>query len=368
MLEARTIRSIISILKHEPGVAALATDFNYNNDVINCAGTVVSIDGSSRPATPNERFTQSAICKPVYEFPDNFAKFIKWSSCGDAELAEWKLTAYGVALFGHPSDKIINLYGKGRNGKGTELRTLFKIMKSYASTLARSLAIKEPGKDSRFDRETLVGKRLAVLFDLKPERGKFNMDELRTLCGNGDPQSVEPKGKKAYHAVIPIKVFIASNDKIPIDSFTPSERERIYLVPFNNHIENKDETLEDRFVPEYGKILALLIEYAAKYYRNGRKMPPCKAIEQMTNDYFDSFDLLGQFIQDKCEVGKGFYIKKSELYAKFADWCLDVYSIKRPKNQKWLENELEKRDILAGMEHICKGTERKSFRVFRGIK
>jgi putative DNA primase/helicase len=368
MLEARTIRAIISILKHEPNVTALATDFNRDNGVINCAGTVVSIDGGYRPATPDDRFTESAICKPVYDFPENFVNFIDWSSCGDRELAEWKLTAYGVALFGHPSDKIINLYGKGRNGKGTELRTLFKIMKSYASTLARNLVVKEPGKDSRFDRETLVGKRLAVLFDLKPERGKFNIDELKTLCGNGDVQRVEPKGKKAYDAVIPIKVFIASNDKIPIDSFGPSEKERFYLVPFNNHIENKDETLEDRFVPEYGKILALLIEYAAKYYRNGRKMPQCKAIEQATSDYFDSFDLVGQFIQDKCEVGKDFYVKKSELYAKFTGWCLDAHSIKRPKNQKWLESELEKRDILVGVEHVYEGPARKSLRVFRGIR
>ena len=363
LLNASTTRAVVGLLKHEPSIAALPVDFDNNMDVVNCAGTVVLTDGNTRPATPEDRFTQSAICKPEPGIPENFMSFINWSSSGDRELVEWKLTAYGIALFGHPTDRIINLYGTGRNGKGTELRTLFKIMGGYATVLPRALAIKEPHSSSRFDREGLVGKRMAALFDLKPEMGKLNLDDLKTLCGNGDPQSVEPKGKPRYNAVISCKVFLSSNDKIPVDSYGPSEKRRFYLVPFSNQIEEVNEALEERFGPEYGKILNLLIEYAAKYFNNGRKMPPCTAIDRATADYFDSQDLVGQFINDNCDTGEALFVGKTELYNAFATWCESEQGIKRPMKPKTFSANLEKR----GIYETVKLVSGKAKRVFKGI-
>jgi putative DNA primase/helicase len=363
MMGAGTKRAIISLMKHEPGVAALPADFNRDPDVVNCAGTVVSINGSARPARPEDKFTMSAACKPEPGIPENFMNFIRWSSSGNKELIEWKLISYGVGLFGHSTDKIVNGHGTGGNGKGTEQRTVYKISGSYATVLPRSLAIKEPGQSSRFDREALVGKRMAFLFDLKPEKGKLNLDDLKTLCGNGDPQSVEPKGKPRYTAVICCKIFIASNDKIPIDSFGESEKRRFYLFPYDNHIEEKDEGLEERFKPEYGKILNLFIEYAVKYFQNGRKMPPCAVIDRATADYFDSQDLVGQFIQDNCEIGTDFYMGKTELFNKFVAWCESEQAIKRPMKSKMFTEALEKR----GIHETVKFVSSKAKRVFSGI-
>ena len=361
LLSASTVRAVKALLKHEPEVAALPEDFNQSENVVNCSGIVISIDGTLKPAAPEDRFTLSAECKPEQGTPENFMQFINWSSSGDKELVDWKLTAYGISLFGHPTDRIINLYGTGRNGKGTELRTIFKIMGRYATVLPRALAIKEPYSSSRFDRETLVGKRMASLFDLKVEKGKLNLDDMKTLCGNGDPQSVEPKGKSRYDTVICCKVFLTSNDKIPIDSFGASEKERFYLVPFNNHIEHKDETLEERFKPEYGKILNLLIEYAVKYFQNARKMPSCAAIDRATADYFNSFDLIGQFIGDNCELGETYRIGKSELFDNFVAWCESEQGIKRPMKSKTFTLELEKRNIYE-LATTISGTRKRAFK------
>jgi len=362
MMDAGTKRAIISLLKHEPDVAALPGDFNTDINLVNCAGTVVSTDGSTRPATPEDRFTFSLACKPEAGIPENFVNFINWSSSGNKELIEWKLTAYAISLFGHPTDRIINFHGTGGNGKGTELRVIFKISGSYAVPLPRPIAIKEPGQSSRFDRETLVGKRMAVLFDLKPENGKLNLDDLKTLCGNGDPQSVEPKGKPRYTAVICSKIFIASNDKIPVDTFDESVTRRFYLVPFNNHIEVKDETLEDRFKPEYGKILNLLIEYAVKYFQNGRKMPSCDVIDRVTDEYFDSQNIIGQFIRDNFEEDKMICVGKTELYENFSKWCEEQHGILKPIQSKPFTLALEK----MGIKVIVKKIDGKTKRMFSG--
>ncbi|MDR0498017.1 MAG: hypothetical protein LBH42_10405, partial [Treponema sp.] len=174
---------------------------------------------------------------------------------------------------------------------------------------------------------------------------------------------VEPKGKSRYDAVINCKIFILSNDKIPINSFGESEKRRFYLVPFNNHIEEKNEALEDGFVPEYGKILDLLIKHAVRYFQNGRKMPYCKAIDQATADYFDSQDLVKQFLQDNCEAGDGLYVIKKELYAKFVDWCNSEQAIRRPMKPKDFIEALEKRDI----HEVYKRIDGKLERILSGI-
>jgi putative DNA primase/helicase len=353
LLGANTTKAVIGLLRHEGPAAAIPVDFDRDMDLVNCDGVAVSIDGTVRPAKPEDRFTMSAACRPEPGKPENFIAFIEWAACGDAELRDWILTAFGVALFGHPTDRIVNFYGGGRNGKGAALRTLFKVMGSYAAVLPRTLAIKEPYTSSRFDREGLVGKRLAVLPDLKLEsKGKLNLDELKTLCGNGDPQSVEPKGRKRFDAVICSKVFIASNEKIPVDSFGKSEKERFFLVPFNNHIETKDETIEDRFIPEYGKILNLLIKYAVEYFENGRKMPPCAKIDRATEEYFNSQDLVGQFLNDVCDIREGKLTPKRELYEKFTNWCEEEQAITKPMRPRTFFDALERRGFYEVFRRI----------------
>jgi putative DNA primase/helicase len=363
-LDYPCLRAVGDLLRYEPGVYHLPSDFDTNDNIINCGGVAVSVTGEQRPAGPEDRFTVSAAARPESGSPTEFLRFLKWASCDDAELEKWLLTACGIAIFGHPTDRIINLYGHGSNGKGTLLRTLFKVLGDYAVTLPRSLVIKEPGGGSRFDKELLPGKRAAILFDLKADKGKLNLDELKSIAGNGDLVYVEPKGKKGFSARLKCKIFIASNDKICIDAFGESEKRRFYLVPFNAHVEVKDETIEDRFVPEYGKILNLFIEYAVKYFQNGRKMPPCMAIDRATADYFDSQDLVGQFISDNCVIDKMAMVSKTEIYDKFALWCEDEHGIKQPMKSKSFSGALEKRGIYESRQRF----QGKITRVFMGIK
>lgn len=362
-LSAAVKANVEKLLKYDAHVFREPKEFDADDSVINCCGIVVSTDGTKREATPEDLFTMSAAVMPDPGEPAEFLKFMNWATCGDAELMAWIMTAFGVASFGHPTDRIINPHGGGGNGKGTLLRALGKIMDGYATTLPRSLVIKEPGTNSRFDKETLPGKRVAILFDLLADKGKLNLDELKSIAGNGDLVHIEPKGKKGYKAQLKCKIFIASNDKIPITSYGESEKRRFYLVPFNAHITDKDETLEDRFVPEYGKILNLFLEYAANYYANGHKMPPCKAIDAATEEYFDSQDLIGRFINDECTLDPLAIVRKTELYEKFTSYCQDEHGIKKHGSPKTFVDTLEKRGITEGVRRI----NGKNTRVFIGI-
>ncbi|GHV89071.1 hypothetical protein AGMMS50267_14310 [Spirochaetia bacterium] len=352
--------AVAALMRNEPDIFCLHSDFDRDDTVINCRGLVVGIDGSIREATPEDRFTMSAHIRPEPGKPAEFTRFLTWAACGNDELRDWLLTACGVALFGHSTDRITNFYGMGRNGKGTLLRALFSVMGSYAITLPRSVAIKEPGQGSRFDLGCLPGKRAAILFDLKPDNGRLNLDILKSVCGNGDQIFVEKKGKDGYSTALKCKVFLASNDKIPIESYGNSEKRRFRLVPFNATAEVIDETLEARFIPEFGKILNLFIDYAVKYYANGRKMPQCKAIEAATDDYFDKQDLIKQFLDDTEAFTRTDYEPKTAFYTKFEEYCESQQGIRRPIKAKSFTNELEKRGIFEKVKLL----DRKATRVF----
>jgi phage/plasmid-associated DNA primase len=100
-----------------------------------------------------------------------------------------------------------------------------------------------------------------------------------------------------------------------------------------------------------------------KYYANGRKMPPCKAIEAATGKYFDDQDIIGLFISDLCTLDKAARIPKTEFYGKFEDYCRDEHGIKRPMKPKPFLEGREKRGIYESRQHY----NGKTTRVFMGV-
>ncbi|MDR1287110.1 MAG: DUF5906 domain-containing protein [Treponema sp.] len=364
ILTASGAAHIISLLKNEIEIDALPEEFDAAPDIVNCCGLAASANGGTREAAPSDMFTKTTVCRPEPGTPERFLAYIDWVTCGDSEEKEWLMTTLSLSLFGHVSDKIINFYGQGGNGKGTTCRVIYHILKDYAVSLPRSLVVKSNHGTGRFDKANLPGKRGAFCFDLKLEPGeRLNLDDLKSICGNGDVISIEKKHLDSFDAVLHCKIFIASNEKIPVSATGESERRRFHLVPFNARIEEKDETLEDSFIPEYPRILNLLLEYAARYYANGRKMPPCKAIDLATGRFFDSQDLVGLFIQDRCTVADGYVIPKTELFMAYANYLETEQGIKRPGKTRVFAESLEKRGIFESVKKI----EGNAKRVFVGI-
>ena len=244
------------------------------------------------------------------------------------------------------------------------LRLIFKILGDYATTLARSLVVKSRLSTSRFDKANLPGKRFAACLDLKLEPGeKMNLDDLKLIAGDGDFLPVERKGRDLFDAALFCKVFAASNEHIPVDSFGESERRRFHLVPCNAHVEEPDPQLEEALQAEYPQILSLLIEYAVAWNNNGRKLPDCKVINAATNDYFEKQDILGQFLADCCVLGADLRIPRKELFNAYEQYLFREQGISKPGKIKNFAALLEKRGISEGIKKI----EGKTARIFEGV-
>jgi len=365
LLNAQGISNIERLLKNEQDVSAIEQDYSSIQHILNCCGDVRSADGTSRGATADDMFLMSASVRPAEGNPEKFLVFLNWFVCGNEELKEWLLTVMATALFGFPSRLIINLYGQGRNGKGTLLRLLYKLLGDYATTLSRSLVLKSRLTNNRFDKSNLPNKRGAFCMDLKVESGeKLNLDELKSICGDGDIVPIERKMKPLFDQALFCKVFINSNDKLPIDSFGESERSRFRLVPCLARIDEPDPGLEDDLQKEFPQILNLLLEKAEAWYADGRKLPPCKVIDRTTDEYFNKQDVLGQFIADKCSLGEGLRTVKKDLFNAYEQYLYREQGITRHGKIKNFAADLEKRGISEG---FTKDKDGKTARCFVGI-
>jgi len=365
LLNAQGISNIERLLRNEPDVSATEADYSNEPHIVNCLGDVWGADMTTRRATAADMFLMSTSAGPAPGNPEKFNAFMDWFTCGDAELKNWLLTVTATALFGFPSRLIINLYGHGRNGKGTLLRLLYKLLGDYSTTLPRSLAVKSRyANNSKFDKGNLPYKRYAPCMDLKIEPGeKLNLDELKSIAGDGDIVPIERKFKAHFDRALYCKVFINSNDKIPVDAFGESERSRFRLVPCNAHIDEPDPGLEDGLQKEFPQILNLLLEKAGEWYANGRKLPPCAVIDKTTDEYFDKQDVLGQFLNDKCVRGEGLMTAKKELFNSYEVYLNREQGITRPSKMKNFAAALEKRGIFDDVQRINGRPER----VFTGI-
>jgi len=364
ILTAQGVSNIENLLRNEQETSADEDDFKNKPHIINCQSEACGIDGARRKAEAADFFLMSAAVKPAEGTPERFLLFLDWFTRGDAELKEWLLTVMAIALFGFPSRLIVNLYGQGQNGKGTLLRLLFNILGDYATTLPRSLAIKSRFTDRRFDKSDLPEKFAALLFDLKPEPGdKWNLDELKSICGDGDIIPIERKMQPLFNAALFCKVFISTNDQIPIDSFGESERSRFRLVPCLAHVDEPDPELENALRKEYPQILNLLLGYAARWNADGRKLPPCKVVDMATNSFFENQDIIGQFLSDNCVLSEGLRIPKKELFNSYEQYLFKEQGISKPGKIKSFAAALEKRGINEGFTKI----DGKSSRCFVGI-
>ncbi len=200
--------------------------------------------------------------------------------------------------------------------------------------------------------------------DLKTEPGeKYNLDELKSIAGDGDIIPIERKMQPLFNKALFCKVFISTNEQIPIDSFGESERSRFRLVPCLAHVDEPDSGLENALKKECPQILNLLLKYAVQWNANGRKLPPCKVVDAATNSFFERQDVIGQFIADRCVLGEGLRIPKKELFVAYEQYLTKEQGIFKAGKIKNFSSALEKRGINEGFTKV----DGKSSRCFVGI-
>jgi putative DNA primase/helicase len=225
--------------------------------------------------------------------------------------------------------------------------------------------------DSRFALENIDGKTVVIGDDIAPDIYIKDSSNFNSVV-SGDPIQIEPKGKKAYPAILTPAVIQSSNGMPNFHNKEGTNR-RLLIIPFNNHFEGdgnnwniKDDYLKRDKVLQYVLYQALQLDFTKFSVPDASS----KALDdfKLENDpvrafkveYFDKWDLTKVPVSYVYEVyviyceARG---QKRMSQAKFTRQFLELIKNKYEK-KKTRYNDAEASAVKAVIEEAVKELDR----------
>ena len=222
---------------------------------------------------------------------EEFNRFIR-TSCGDDEsLVAYVRAVLGSAITTDNQERLIwFLTGASGAGKSTLLKHVHAVLGEYAGIVPPGAFIHG---DKQAHESSIAGMRdKRFLHGSEIDRGhKWNIPLLKSITGN------EPiTARRLYHDYeefrVVGKVIIAGNETPTLPNVDSAVKNRLRIIPFQAP-ENPDPDLDAKLRTEHPAILAWLMEGARIWHKDG--YPKCDLVERLTEEYFDSEDLITQF-------------------------------------------------------------------------
>ena len=118
------------------------------------------------------------------------------------------------------------------------------------------------------------------------------------------------------------KIFMDCNDRPVISSPTDAVWNRVFSVPFDVVIPDRDIDTDfpKKLEAELPGILAWIAAGAAEYVRSGLRGCPAE-VRASTADYRSTSDRLKDFIEDCCDLDPNAWASSVELHQAYGSWC-----------------------------------------------
>jgi putative DNA primase/helicase len=347
---SRAINGAVDQAKSEPGMTIANSALDNNINVCNVLNGTFDFNAETaginfRPHLREDYCTRMVNAEYIQGVDcPQFKKFFTWMF-PDPEVRTYLQKFFGLCLTGILTRKIIVLWGEGRNGKGTLMKTLQGIFgevlskqkeqlaKAYSVTVSVatfSVGQGDQAGGARADLMPLKGSRLIVASEVnrgsKNKRVALDMARLKEMTGGdetvarglyqADETRFTPQGK----------IVIQTNNMPDVADDSDGAWERIKKVNCASVVTNEemDEALHEKLLQERSGILNWLLEGLALYFKDGLGEDPA-AITEATEEFRGTESHMARFVEDSCEVGKGVTATTktptSMVYSSYKYWC-----------------------------------------------
>ena len=318
-----------TILKDAQGVYPIPMQaFDADPFLFNCQnGTMHLQDSLFLPHDPEEKLTK--ISGVVYEPSarcDRFDAFVDEIMSGDQARARFLQRALGYALSGDTRfECLFILYGATtRNGKGTLMESVLRVMGDYGSTVRpETISMKQnvSSQNPTEDIARLTGIRFANISE--PSRGLLlNAAQVKSMTGN-DTLNARFLHENSFDFQPQFKIYMNTNYLPVVTDITLFSSGRIMIIPFERHFEEnqQDRTLKHLFVQPSNQsaILNWLLEGYRALEVEGLVMPD--SVRFATERYRHESDKVGLFIEDEMEPIPNAEERTSAVYDRYKRWC-----------------------------------------------
>lgn len=321
-------------------------------------GTVDLTTGKLRPSLSEDRITKLASVSPASGPPARWLAFLQQATAGDKQLIRFLQQLCGYALTGDTREHaLFFIHGPGGNGKGVFLNTVTKILGDYAVTAQMDTFIASRNDRHPTELAMLQGARLVTAQETEEGRS-WAESRIKQLTG-GDPITARFMRQDNFTYRPRFKLVFAGNHEPVLRNVDEAMRRRFNMVPFKHKPATVDPQLEERLIEEHPQILQWMVEGCLDWLTNGLVRPA--VVTQQTASYFEEQDLLGQWIEQRCETGPMFYEAAGKL---FNSWKAFAHAAgDNPGKQKSFGASLRKRGFIPDQAATVDRT-----RIYRGVR
>lgn len=314
----------------DPAFAVSGSEFDADNYLLNTpAGTLDLRTGGMRPHDPADRITLCAGASPTAEGGEVFDQFLREVTCGDAELAHFLQVSLGACLSGAvESHWMLFWIGSGRNGKNTLADLAADAMGGYAKKVPASVLMAKQHEGHPTEIANLQGVRLALSSEVN-DGDHWAEARINELTGDDVLTARFMRGDffsfRRSH-----KHLILGNHRPQLRTLSDALRARIKIVPFRaSFVGREDPDLPRKLRNALGYVLRWLIEGHRMWLEAGKRLPPCKAVEAESQDYFAAQSTVEAWLSERVDVIEHddrpvlALPKASELYKDYELWKRD---------------------------------------------
>jgi P4 family phage/plasmid primase-like protien len=328
--KAAQLRNMVALAESEASVVLSANKWDADPLVLGVQNGVIDLrTGSFREARREDYITKLAGTNfdPDAECP-NWEAFLLKIFSDDKEFISYVQRACGYMMTGLTVEEILFvLWGTGSNGKSTFRETIFRVFGDYAVASDASLLITQKKSGATPDLMRLFGRRLNTINETE-ENDHLNESRVKFITGHDTITA-----RNLYEGFVDFlpthKTMLTTNHKPIVRGTDDGIWRRIDLWPFVVKIpdEEKDRHWRKRNLqPQHPGILNWLLKGAKEYLHDGLKPPRC--VRNATSAYRKDMDLVGQWIEERCELDARAETVGAHLYYDYSNWTEDEVGFK----------------------------------------
>jgi P4 family phage/plasmid primase-like protien len=347
----QAIVNAVSLYKdfEEVRVSPNSIDANKLAIGVNSAREVIELGtGVYRAATQKDHITKSVNATALGNAFEatRWIKFIDEIFGGDAELVDWVQRWCGYLLSGSTQEQIfVFSYGSGSNGKSVFIEMLKYIMGDYAKAIQPETLANNQRTAGAATPELAALKCVRLVLATETEEGVQLAESLIKSLTGGDTIVARPLYGAPIEYVPQFKIMLTGNHKPQIRGNDDGIWRRVRLLHFTQKFSkaNCDPFLLAKLKAESNHILAWLVDGYSKWQKLGLKDTP-KSMEKATAQYRSDQDIVGRWIEERCELDCKAESAGSKLYLSYSSWC-DENGLKKCSNVI-LSRRLEDRGLV----------------------
>ena len=320
--ESGRISAMLNMAATEPGLSISPDQLDRDRWLLNCQnGSLDLRTGKLRIHKREDYLTKVA---PVEFDPETLAprwlEFLDRILANNVDLVGYVQRLVGYSLAGTSTEHILPiLYGTGANGKSVFVNTVLALLgEDYGLKAPSDLLLAK--KDSHpTERADLFGRRFVACTETDDGR-RLSESLVKEITG-GDKIRARRMREDFWEFHATHKVWLATNHKPQVRGTDHGIWRRLKLIPFTVRIPDseQDKQLEVKLLEERAGILSWAVRGCLDWQRSGLLEP--EIVSSATSEYRLDQDLLGTFLEDRCETREGAETGATWLYRTYVEWC-----------------------------------------------